>query len=126
MLTTLLNVAIGGALGASARYLSGVGLMRLVGAQAFPVGIITVNVVGSFLMGVFVAVAAKKGLTGLNPFIATGFLGGFTTFSSFSLEAVTLWERGDHALAAAYVLGSVILSLAALLLGLMAARGLVA
>lgn len=122
MIAPLLSVAFGGAIGASLRYLTGIGLVRLMGHTAFPLGIITVNVVGSFLMGVFVAAAAHRGLTHLSPLVATGFLGGFTTFSAFSLEAVTLYERGDLGMAAFYVVGSVLLSIAGLFLGLWLAR----
>jgi len=97
MFPALLQVALGGALGASARYLTGIWLVRMAGHTPFPFAILTVNVVGSFLMGVFVVAAAHKGLTHLSPFVVTGLLGGFTTFSAFSLEAVTLYERGDLA-----------------------------
>ena len=95
MLGNVLSVALGGALGATLRYLTGIGVVRLMGHTAFPLGILTVNVVGSFLMGVFIVTAAHRGLTHFSPLVATGFLGGFTTFSAFSLEAVTLYERGD-------------------------------
>ena len=122
MLTNLAMVAFGGALGASARYLTGIGIVRLLGHTGFPLGIVTVNIIGSFLMGAFITLAAQRGLTHLSPLVATGFLGGFTTFSSFSLEAVTLWERGDNVLALLYVLLSVFLSVAALLAGMLAVR----
>ncbi|PWK54951.1 camphor resistance protein CrcB [Silicimonas algicola] len=115
-------VALGGALGASARYLAGIGILRLVGHTALPLGILAVNIVGSFLMGVFITLAAHRGLTHLSPLVATGFLGGFTTFSSFSLETVTLWERGEAGLAALYVALSVGVSVAALAGGILAAR----
>ncbi len=126
MFTTLLQVALGGAIGASARYAAGVGVIRAFGATGFPLGVLTVNVVGSFLMGVLAVTLARKGLTHLNPFLMTGILGGFTTFSAFSLEAVSLYERGQMGQAAAYVLLSVFLSIAALLAGLWLARGMVA
>ena len=125
MFATLLQVALGGAIGASLRFLAGVGLVRLVG-HGFPVAIITVNVVGSFLMGVFVVMAAHRGLTYLSPFVMTGVLGGFTTFSAFSLEAVTLYERGDVGQAVLYVAISVVVSIAALVAGLWVARGVFA
>ena len=123
MISTLTYVALGGAVGASCRYLAGLGVIRLLGQTPFPLAIITVNVIGSFLMGVFVVVAAQRGLTHLSPLIMTGFLGGFTTFSAFSLETVTLVERGDLGQAALYVLVSVGLSVGGLFLGLMLARG---
>lgn len=122
MIWTVFQVALGGAIGASLRYLVGVGLHRALGQTAFPVGVISVNILGSLLMGLFVALAAQRGLTHLSPFVMTGILGGFTTFSSFSLEVITLYERGDLGLAAAYILGSVILSLVAIFLGLLLAR----
>ncbi|WP_204113240.1 fluoride efflux transporter CrcB [Shimia biformata] len=125
MFQNLAYVAFGGALGASLRYLAGIGVVRLVGT-GFPMAIITVNVIGSFLMGVFIVAAAHRGLTHLSPLVATGFLGGFTTFSAFSLEAVTLYERGDLGAAAAYVAISVGVSIAALMLGLWLARGIFA
>jgi len=126
MMTAVLQVALGGAIGAVLRYLSGIGLVRAFGITAFPVGVITVNVIGSFLMGVFVVAAAQRGLTHLSPLIMTGVLGGFTTFSAFSLEAVTLYERGAMGLAAAYVLASVGLSIGGLFAGVWLARGVFA
>lgn len=123
MISTLLQVALGGALGASARYLTGVGVARVFGMGGFPLGVLTVNILGSFLMGVFVVAAANRGLTHLSPFVMTGILGGFTTFSAFSLEAVTLFERGASGQAVLYVALSVLCSLAGLVLGLWLARG---
>ena len=122
MFPTVLQVALGGAIGASARYGVGVAVVRLLGRMDFPLGVITVNIVGSFLMGVFVTVAAQKGLTHWAPFLMTGMLGGFTTFSSFSLEAVTLYERGAVGQAGLYVALSVAVSIAALAAGLLFAR----
>ena len=121
MFATLLQVALGGAIGASARYLTGVATLRAFG-PGFPVGTVVVNVAGSFLMGVLVVVLAQKGGTRLAPFLMTGVLGGFTTFSAFSLDALTLWDRGQAGWAAAYVLGSVALSLAGIALGMAVAR----
>lgn len=126
MISTVSLVALGGAIGAASRYLVGVGMMRVMGPAEFPLAIITVNVIGSFLMGVFVVAAANKGLTQYSPFVMTGILGGFTTFSAFSLEAVTLMERGQIAAAGAYVALSVGLSLGGLMLGLWIARGVLA
>ncbi|NRB04243.1 MAG: fluoride efflux transporter CrcB [Rhodobacteraceae bacterium] len=122
--TALIYVALGGALGASLRYLTGVMMIRLTGPTEFPLAILTVNVVGSFLMGVFVVAAAHRGLTHLSPFVMTGVLGGFTTFSAFSLETMTLIERGQIGSAALYMLLSVGLSVLGLALGLILARGL--
>ncbi|OWU73765.1 fluoride efflux transporter CrcB [Phaeobacter sp. 22II1-1F12B] len=124
MIQTVSLVALGGAIGASLRYLAGVAILRLIGQQAMPLGVISVNIVGSFLMGVFVSAAAQKGLTHYGPFVMTGILGGFTTFSSFSLETITLFERGETGLAALYVLLSVAVSIGALALGMFLTRGL--
>lgn len=126
MISTLSLVALGGAVGASLRYLSGVAITRAFGFQDFPLAVLTVNIVGSFIMGVFVVMAAQKGLTHWNPFVATGILGGFTTFSSFSLETVTLIERGQIGAAGLYVALSVGLSVLGLMLGLLLARGVFA
>ena len=93
MLSHLLQVALGGALGASARYLVGLGTLRLIG-PGFPWGTLTVNVVGSFAMGLLVVVLAEVWGNRFAPLLMTGLLGGFTTFSAFSLDAVALFERG--------------------------------
>lgn len=122
MISTLFLVALGGAIGASLRFLTGVAMLRMTGPSDFPTAIITVNVVGSFLMGIFVVAAAQRGLTHLSPLVMTGILGGFTTFSAFSLEAVTLMERGEIGQAALYVVLSVVLSIAGLMMGLWCAR----
>ena len=106
------------------RYLTGLGILRLFGATPMPLGVLTVNILGALLAGLFVGLAAQRGLMHLSPFILTGILGGFTTFSAFSLEAVTLYERGALGLAAIYVLANVTLSLAALMLGLALGRSL--
>ncbi|MHA7866230.1 MAG: fluoride efflux transporter CrcB [Salipiger thiooxidans] len=125
MTLTLLQVALGGALGASARYLTGVAMTSLMG-RGFPWGTLTVNILGSFLMGLLVVVLANLSATRLAPLFAVGFLGGFTTFSSFSLDVATLYERGDVALALGYVAVSVAVSIAALFAGLLIARNLFA
>ncbi|OIP82890.1 MAG: protein CrcB [Rhodobacterales bacterium CG2_30_65_12] len=125
MLTTLLSVALGGALGASARYLTNVGVMRLVG-PGFPFGTMVANVLGSFAMGVLVVVLARKGGMAYAPFLMTGLLGGYTTFSAFSLDTLTLFERGETGLAGLYAGASVGLSLAAIALGLLLTRAVMA
>jgi len=122
MIQTLPLVALGGALGASARYVFNVSLPRLLG-HGFPYATMTVNVLGSLLMGVLVVVLAEKSGNRFAPFLMTGVLGGFTTFSAFSLDALTIWERGQGWLAAGYVLGSVVLSLTAIVAGMALARG---
>lgn len=116
MIHPVLQVALGGAVGAVARHGVNIGAGRLFGA-GLPLGTLAVNVAGSFLMGLLVVVLAARG-NALAPLLMTGLLGGFTTFSAFSLDAVTLWQRGQGAVALAYVAGSVGLSLAALLAGL--------
>lgn len=121
---TILQVALGGAMGAVGRYLTNVATTRLLG-PGFPWGTLTVNILGSFLMGVLVVLLAKKFGNHYAPFFMTGILGGFTTFSAFSLDAITIYERGQTQVAAAYVAASVVLSLAAIAAGLWAARGLV-
>jgi CrcB protein len=125
MFYTTLQVALGGAIGAALRFLAGVGIFKLTG-PGFPLAVLSINIVGSFAMGVFVVFAAKTSNTHLSPFIMTGILGGFTTFSAFSLEAYTLFERGQTGAAGLYVLASVILSIAGLIAGVMIARGLFA
>lgn len=124
MFSTTLLVALGGALGAALRFLFGAAMLRLTGPQEFPLPILTVNALGSLLMGLFVVFAAQKGMAQAGPFVMTGLLGGFTTFSAFSLETVTLMERGAFGAAALYVLLSVVLSVGGLMLGLWIARGL--
>jgi CrcB protein len=125
MVFTVFQVALGGAIGASLRFLAGVGVLRLTG-PGFPIAILSVNIIGSFLMGVFVVAAAQRGLTHFSPFVMTGILGGFTTFSAFSLEAYTLYERGEMGTALLYVLASVVLSIAGLILGIWLSRGIFA
>lgn len=124
MIPTVVQVALGGAIGAAARFGVGAALFRP--AAGFPVAVLTVNVAGSFLMGMLVVYLGQKMLTHLNPFVMTGVLGGFTTFSAFSLEAYTLFERGAVGQAAAYVVLSVFLSIAALVAGIFIMRGLLA
>jgi CrcB protein len=122
-MTPLIQVALGGALGASARYMTGVAAARLLG-KGFPWGTLIVNIAGSFLMGALVVALLHLGSNRYAPLLMTGVLGGFTTFSAFSLDTVTLYERGDMMLAAGYMLASVILSIAALFAGLSLARSL--
>ena len=111
-------------MGAVLRYLTGIGVLRVFGATPMPLGVLAVNVLGSLLAGLFVAFAAQRWVMHLSPLIVTGVLGGFTTFSAFSLEAVALYERCALGLATIYVLANVILSLAALMLGLALGRSL--
>jgi CrcB protein len=98
--------------------------MARVFGVAFPYGTLAVNVIGGFLMGLFIELLARRfeGSPELRLFIAIGILGGFTTFSSFSLDVAVLWERGELAIALFYMLASVILSIGALFFGLWLAR----
>jgi len=118
-----LAAAAGGALGAGARFLVNVAFIQLLG-PGFPWATLTVNVMGSFLMGLVVGASGLLlgGSALLRTFLATGILGGFTTFSAFSLDVVQLVERRQHALAALYIAASVVISIAALWAGLTAAR----
>lgn len=124
-LAHMLQVALGGAIGSALRYGVNVSAGRAFGT-GFPWGTLIVNVVGSFVMGLLVAVLAQKGGMRFAPFLMTGVLGGFTTFSAFSLDTMTLWERGAHGLALAYVAASVILALAMIALALHLFRGVFA
>ena len=120
MLMNVIMVALGGALGSALRYLTVLGAVRAFG-PGFPLGTMAVNVLGSFAIGV-VALWLVGPRAWAYPLLVAGFLGGFTTFSAFSLEAFRLWEIGQPALAALYVFGSVVLSLGALLAGLWLGR----
>lgn len=123
----LLLAAAGGAIGAGARHLINVVFGRLL-ISPFPWHTVLVNVAGSFAMGILVAVLAFKisGSTEIRTFFATGVLGGFTTFSAFSLDFATLVERGQTMPAMAYVAASVVMSIAALFAGMWAGRTLLA
>lgn len=119
----ILAVGMGGALGAVGRYLVAGRVAQLLGA-GFPFGTLAVNVIGGVLMGVLVEASALRFNIGgeLRAFLMVGVLGGFTTFSSFSLEVALLIERHQLMAAAVYVLSSVVLSVAALFAGMMAIR----
>lgn len=120
----LLQIALGGALGALARVGVTTLLTRVLGT-GFPWGTAVVNVAGSFLMGaVLVLVFRNEEMARHAPLIGPGFLGGFTTFSAFALDALVLAERGKVLAAGAYVLGSVAVSLVAVALGAWVAKGL--
>lgn len=128
MIEKLMLVALGGAVGASARFLAVTGAIRLFG-PGFPWGTVIVNVAGSIAMGVLVVLLIERlpgGGARLAPLLMTGVLGGFTTFSAFSLDAIQLVERGRWLAAAGYVSSSVILSILGLALGLAIARALMA
>ncbi|PIB25022.1 camphor resistance protein CrcB [Amylibacter kogurei] len=112
---SLLHVAIGGALGAMLRYLVGISV-------AFPYGTLVVNVLGSFIMGLVFVMFVDNGLDRWVPLVMVGLLGGFTTFSAFSLDVLRLIETDRAAAAFGYVLASVVLSLAAIFVAVFIAR----
>ena len=118
-------VGLGGAFGSMARYLTGVAAGRLVRLSAPWLGTFTVNLVGGCLMGLLVGYLAHRGGVGQERWrllLAVGVLGGYTTFSSFSLDAVLMIERREYVPAALYMIASVALSICALIFGLRAAR----
>ena len=121
----ILLVAVGGAVGASLRHLVNLGSVRLVGPN-FPWGTMAINIVGSLAMGLFAGwLGRRSGASNeLRLFIATGILGGFTTFSAFSLDVAVLWERGAALQGFGYAAASVAGSILALFLGLWLARGI--
>ncbi len=123
-MTPLMQIALGGAIGAVLRYLVSAQVARRTGIE-FPWGTLSVNVVGSFVMGLAAAILLRRmepELQHLAPFVMTGVLGGFTTFSAFSLEVFLLVERGRPGLALVYAGSSVVLGLAAFALGLWSLR----
>ena len=121
----ILLVAMGGALGAVARYGAGKAALRLLGPTTFPWGTFSVNIVGGLLIGLLTGWIALKGQTNgesVRLFAVVGVLGGFTTFSAFSLEMVQMLERREMAMAAGYALASVFLSVVAVFVGLIIMR----
>jgi CrcB protein len=111
----ILAVALGGAIGSVARYLVAIGVARAFGTS-FPWGTLIINVTGSALIGAFVSLFAIRWNLpeAARAFLTVGICGGYTTFSTFSLDAFTLIERGQTLAAAIYMVGSVVLSVAAL------------
>ncbi|MBR2171586.1 fluoride efflux transporter CrcB [Sphingopyxis sp.] len=121
-MNSLFPVMIGGAIGAGARHLVGQAVLARFG-PAFPWGTLSINIVGSLLMGLLVGWLVRSGGGDTaRLFVGVGILGGFTTFSSFSMEYWMLFERGQNAQAAAYVLASVIGAIAACGIGLFIVR----
>ena len=124
-MTRFLLVALGGAVGSMARYGVGIAAARMAPGAAMPWGTLAVNVSGGLLMGLLTGWLALRGGVGqdsVRVFAAVGVLGGFTTFSAFSLETVLMLERRQFGLAALFVGLSVLAALAALFAGLMIAR----
>jgi CrcB protein len=126
MIQTLL-VFLGGGIGAAGRHGINIAAARLFGS-GFPVGTMFINVTGSFVMGLVAAWFAFRAAGEISQharlFLTTGILGGYTTFSAFSLDAALLWERGEAFNAALYVIVSAGLSLLALFAGLALVRAL--
>ncbi len=122
----LLAIALGGALGAVSRYFSVIAIGNLVGVT-FPWGTLTVNVVGSFLMGILVVLFDTLNWVPVNVklMLTIGFLGSFTTFSTFSMDTLRLFEGGETSQALLYMAASLLLTVAACALGLILARGFV-
>ena len=116
-------VILGGGIGAGIRHLLNMGSLRLFGS-GYPWGTMIINITGSFVMGAFIEFLARRASASneLRLFVATGILGGFTTFSAFSLDFVTLWERGDVVPAVGYALVSVVGAILALFFGLWLVR----
>ena len=112
-------VFVGAGVGGTIRHFMNIHVARLLGTN-FPWHTFAINVTGSLVMGLVAGWFAMRGAGGghLRLFLATGILGGYTTFSAYSLDAVLLWERGEHLLAAYYVGGSVALSIVGLAIGL--------
>ena len=118
-------VFVGGGLGATLRHVINVSCARCLGT-GFPYGTFIINITGSLVMGLIAGYLAFKG-EAAQPwrlFVMTGILGGYTTFSAFSLDAALLYEKGELGLAALYVVGSVVLSIAGLFAGLALVRHL--
>jgi CrcB protein len=117
-------VFLGGGLGAALRHGINLAVARMFGA-GFPYATFFINVTGSFVMGLIAAWFAFRGDASQHwrLFLTTGILGGYTTFSTFSLDAALLYERGQLTLAAVYVIGSVVLGIVGLFAGLAIVRG---
>ena len=122
----VLQIALGGALGAVLRFAAVQGVVRMFSVGS-PVGIMFVNLLGSFVMGVVaVWLLERVGSAKAMPFLMVGVLGGFTTFSAFSLDAISLWEQGRQTFALAYVAGSVFGAIFASMAGVIIMRAILA
>lgn len=124
-LQLILAVAFGGALGSVTRYLVGIGSGKLFGIN-FPWGTLIINITGSFLIGLFVGMFATRWNLpqAVRVFLTVGVCGGYTTFSTFSLDAFYLMERGEAVAAGVYMVGSVALSVGALIGAMLLVRTL--
>lgn len=129
-LVASLNIAVGGAAGSVMRYHAGRMVHAVAGpANAFPWGTLAVNITGSLLMGVLIGWLSRAAVDAqaaepLRLFIGVGLLGGFTTFSAFSAELVTMLHRGQTGMAATYVAASLLAGAAAVVIGLVAAQSI--
>ncbi len=115
MIKNLLLVGLGGGLGSILRYVTGL----VITTKLFPYATLTVNIIGSFIIGIIFALALKEQdlLSNWKLFLATGFCGGFTTFSAFSLENMGLLQSGKTGLALMYIVLSIVLGIAATFAG---------
>jgi len=123
----ILSIAVGGAVGAVGRYLTMVGFGHWVG-HSFPYGTLVINIIGSLILGAVIEVIALtwSPSEAFRSFLVIGMLGSFTTFSTFSLDVMTLIERGEFLSAASYIIASVVVSVAALFFGMISFRHLLA
>lgn len=123
MIASIAAIAGGGALGAVLRHSVNQGAMHYFGTS-YPLGTIGVNIIGSFIMGLLISYFAHiwQPSAEVKAFLVTGLLGAFTTFSTFSLDFVLLWERGDEMAAFVYVLASVFFAIGAMLFGMAVIR----
>ena len=121
-----LIVFLGAGIGGMLRHGANVLAARLLGF-GFPYGTLFVNIAGGLLMGVLAELLLLKGIGNqpLRLFLTTGVLGGFTTFSAFSLDAAVMWQRGDYTLLVSYAVGSVLFSISALFFGMAATKALI-
>jgi fluoride exporter len=126
-MSMILSIAAGGAVGAVGRYLTMAGISHWFG-HGFPYGTLVVNIIGSMVLGVCIEVFALTWSPSaeLRAFFVVGLLGAFTTLSAFSLDVVTLIERGEFLSAGSYIIASVILSVAALFFGMIIFRQILA
>ena len=121
-------IAVGGAFGAVSRYVIGLAVMSTFGASFQPIATLIVNIAGSAIMGLCYALLSRGLLINdeLRALIMLGFLGALTTFSSFSMDAIKLFEKGEFFVGSAYILGSVLLSLLAFIFVMFVTRGYLA